>query len=118
MLWPAVGRRITQYFKWRHQAIDIGGKNGIDPIYAAENGVVESAGWGRGGWGNTIIVNHGNGMKTRYSHANKIFVSPGETVQKGQTIALIGSTGRSTGPHVDFRVYITGRTVNPLQYMR
>ncbi|KKU73275.1 MAG: Peptidase M23 [Parcubacteria group bacterium GW2011_GWA2_47_26] len=117
-IWPTVSRRITQYFKWRHAGIDIGGKNGVDPIYASEAGIVEYAGWGRGGWGNTVVIDHGNGTKTRYSHASKIFVAVGTQVSKGQTIALIGSTGRSTGPHVDFRIYINGRSVNPLGYIR
>ncbi len=118
LLWPTSGRRITQYFQWRHQGLDIGGKNGVDPIYASENGVVEYAGWGAGGWGNTVVVDHGGGMKTRYSHASKVLVSRGAVVTKGQVIAMIGSTGRSTGPHIDFRIYINGRSINPLEYLR
>lgn len=117
LLWPVISKRITQYFKWRHAGLDVGDKAG-SPIYASENGVVESAGWGRGGWGNTVVVDHGNGMKTRYSHASKVLVAAGQPVSKGQTIALVGSTGRSTGPHLDFRIYLNGRTVNPLQYLR
>ena len=117
MLWPMISRRVTQYFKWRHAGLDVGDKMG-NPIYAAENGVVEYSGWERGGWGNTVMVNHGNGTKTRYSHASKLLVVAGENVKKGQVIALIGSTGRSTGPHLHFGVYVNGRALNPLQYLR
>ncbi len=118
LLWPVpLSKRITQYFKWSHAGIDIGDKRG-DPIVASESGVVEFAAWGRGGWGNTVVVDHGNGMKTRYSHASKILVGVGQEVAKGQTLALIGSTGRSTGPHLDYRIYVNGRNVNPLQYLR
>lgn len=118
LLWPVpLSKRITQYFKWSHAGVDIGDKTG-DPIVASKDGVVEYAAWGRGGWGNTIVVDHGGGMKTRYSHASKILVGVGQQVAKGQTIALIGSTGRSTGPHLDYRIYINGRNVNPLQYLR
>lgn len=117
MLWPIISRRVTQYFKWRHAGLDVGDKMG-NPIYAAENGAVEYSGWERGGWGNTVMVNHGNGIKTRYAHASKLLVGVGEYVKKGQVIALVGSTGRSTGPHIHFGVYINGRAVNPLQYLR
>lgn len=117
-IWPTVNRYITQYFKWRHTGVDIRGKNSEDPIYAAQDGVVEIAGWGRGGWGNTVLINHGNGLKTRYAHASKVLTQPGAQVKKGQVIALIGSTGRSTGPHLHFGLYINGRPVNPLQYLK
>jgi murein DD-endopeptidase MepM/ murein hydrolase activator NlpD len=117
MIWPTTSRRLTQYFKWNHAGIDIGEPTG-SPLYASDEGIVEYAGWGRGGWGNTILINHGDGRKTRYSHASRILVHVGDFVSKGQTIALSGNTGRSTGPHLDFRIYINGRTVNPLDYVR
>lgn len=117
LLWPVQSKRITQYFKWRHTGLDVGDQRG-NPIYASENGVVETAGWGRGGWGYTVVVNHGNGLKTRYAHASKVLVEAGQEVAKGQVIALVGSTGRSTGPHIHFGVYVNGRAVNPLQYLR
>lgn len=116
LFWPTLSRRITQYFKWRHAGLDIGDKLG-NPIYAAESGVVEYAGWGRGGWGYTVVVNHGNGLKTRYAHASKVLAETGQQVQKGESLALIGSTGRSTGPHLHLSVYLNGRPVNPLQYL-
>ncbi|MDO8505325.1 MAG: M23 family metallopeptidase [bacterium] len=116
-LWPLRSKIITQYFSWRHAGLDVGDKIGA-PIYAVENGVVELAGWGAGGWGNMVLVNHGNGLKTRYAHASKLLVAPGQQVNKGQVIALIGSTGRSTGPHLHLAVYLNGRTINPLQYLK
>jgi murein DD-endopeptidase MepM/ murein hydrolase activator NlpD len=117
MIWPSSCKRITQYYKWNHAGIDIGCPFGV-PIYASDEGIVEYAGWGNGGWGNTIVINHGDGRKTRYSHASKILVTKGEFVAKGQVIMLEGSTGHSTGPHLDFRIYINGQTVNPLSYVR
>lgn len=118
MLWPVPNsRRITQYFRWRHAGMDIGDKSG-NPIVAADHGVVEYSGWGAGGWGYTIVIDHGNGLKTRYAHVSKLLVESGEAIQKGQTLALVGSTGRSTGPHLHFGVYVNGQPVNPLEYLR
>lgn len=116
LFWPTLSRRITQYFKWRHAGLDIGDKFG-NPIYVSDSGVVEYAGWGRGGWGYTVVVNHGNGLKTRYAHASKVLVEAGQQVQKGESVALIGSSGRSTGPHLHLSVYLNGRPINPLQYL-
>jgi LysM repeat protein len=115
--WPAVSHYITQYFGWRHTGLDIGDKTG-DPIYAAEDGLVEASGWNKGGYGNYIIINHGGGYKTLYGHASKLLVSAGDTVSRGQVIGLIGSTGRSTGPHLHFEVRVNGSRVNPLGYIR
>ncbi|MBI2551747.1 M23 family metallopeptidase [Candidatus Uhrbacteria bacterium] len=118
LTWPVpTSRRITQYYSWRHAGLDIGDRTG-NPIVAAETGVVEYAGWGRGGWGNTVVIDNGGGMKTRYAHASKILVEPGQAVSRGETIALVGSTGRSTGPHLHLTVYINGRVINPLQYLK
>lgn len=117
MLWPTVSHRITQYFRWRHQGIDIALPTG-NPIYAAESGVVEAAGWNRGGYGYQIVINHGNNLKTRYAHNSRNFVKIGESVRKGDVIALIGSTGRSTGPHLHFEVIVGGVRVNPFMYVR
>jgi murein DD-endopeptidase MepM/ murein hydrolase activator NlpD len=118
MLWPTEGSRITQYFSWQHNGLDIANKIGT-PLYAADDGVVEiSQGGYNGGYGNTILLNHGGGKKTRYGHASKLLVKKGETVEKGQVIALMGSTGRSTGPHLHFEVVINGRRYNPLNYIK
>ena len=116
MHWPTVGHRITQYYSWRHTAIDIANKIGT-PIYAADAGVIEVAGWGTG-YGNQIVINHGGGKKTRYAHLSKFYVKKGQKVSKGETIAAMGSTGWSTGPHVHFEVIINGRKYNPLNYVR
>jgi murein DD-endopeptidase MepM/ murein hydrolase activator NlpD len=116
MSWPTLGARITQYYQWSHHAIDIANKIGT-PIYAADSGIVEVIGWGSG-YGNQIIIDHGGGKKTRYAHLSKFYVSKGEKVSKGETIAAMGSTGRSTGPHLHFEVMINGTKYNPLNYVR
>lgn len=115
--WPTVRRRITQYFTWRHGGIDVGDAKGT-PIYAAEGGVVETAGWNRGGYGYYIIIDHGGGLKTLYAHSSKLRVTVGDRVERGQLIADIGSTGRSTGPHLHLEVRVGGRRQNPLNYTR
>lgn len=116
MAWPTVGYRITQYFSWRHFAIDVANKIGT-PIYAADSGKVEVSGWGRG-YGNQVLLDHGGGKKTRYAHMSKILVRVGQRVDKGQVIGLMGSTGWSTGSHVHFEVIINGGKYNPLNYVR
>ena len=117
LLWPTSAKRITQYYWWRHAAIDIGAPTGT-PIYAAESGTVEVAGWSTGGYGNYIIINHGNGMKTLYAHSSKLYVHKGEKVSRGQTIMAMGSTGWSTGPHLHFEVRVNGYKQNPLSYIK
>lgn len=114
--WPTSGYRITQYYHWGHHGLDIGLPTG-NPIYAAESGVVTRAGW-FSGYGNCVDINHGNGMVTRYGHASKIYVQVGQRVSRGQTVAAIGSTGWSTGPHLHFEVMINGVKYNPLSYIR
>lgn len=113
---PTDGLGINQYFSWRHPGIDISKKGGLN-VYAAENGRVESVGW-TGGYGNTIIINHGSGMKTLYGHLSRFLVKDGESVSRGQHIAVMGSTGWSTGVHLHFEVWINGRKVNPLSYIK
>jgi len=116
MNWPTVGHRISQYYSWRHHAVDIANKIGT-PLYAADAGVVELAGWGTG-YGNQIVIDHGGGKKTRYAHASKFYVAKGEKVAKGQIIAAMGSTGWSTGSHIHFEVIINGIKYNPLNYIK
>ena len=96
--------------------MDIAAKTGT-AIYAADAGTVESVGWGTG-YGNQIVINHGGGKKTRYAHLSKFYAKKGDIVSKGQTIAAMGSTGWSTGPHLHFEVIINGRKYNPLNYIR
>lgn len=98
-----------------HKGLDFAGKKGSEVI-AVGDGVVSWAGK-RTGYGNLIEVNHGNGYSTRYGHNQSHLVEVGEKVIKGQQIALMGSTGRSTGPHVHFEVLHNGKTVNPSKYI-
>lgn len=99
-----------------HGGIDFTtGSAGAD-IKTVAGGVVTWSG-PRSGYGLMVEVNHGNGYATRYAHAEKLFVEVGEVVKKGQNIALVGSTGRSTGPHVHFEVYKNGRVVDPAAYI-
>ena len=115
--WPTTAKRITQYFLgWRHSGIDIGVKTG-QPIYAAEDGIITTAGWNSGGYGYYIIIDHGNGFSTLYGHNSDLYVKKGERVKKGDVIAASGSTGRSTGPHLHFEVRVSGDRVNPLDYL-
>jgi murein DD-endopeptidase MepM/ murein hydrolase activator NlpD len=116
MNWPTVGYRITQYYSWRHTAVDIANKTGT-PIYAADSGTIEYAGWGTG-YGNQIVINHGGGKKTRYAHLSKFYISKGQEVTKGQAIGAMGSTGWSTGPHLHFEVIINNVKYNPLNYIK
>jgi murein DD-endopeptidase MepM/ murein hydrolase activator NlpD len=116
LLWPVNSNRITQYYHWRHSGLDIGDKTG-SPIYAAESGKIERAGWSRG-YGYNVVINHGNGLKTLYAHASQLLVKTGDTVSRGETIALIGSTGWSTGPHLHLEVRINESRKNPLNYIR
>lgn len=113
-VWPAPSRKIYQYFKWRHQGIDIDGDAGT-PYYAAAAGKVVFAGW-RNGYGKTVIIDHGGGLETLYAHAANIFVTQGQSVAKGQTIASCGLTGRTTGYHLHFEVHKNGSKINPLSY--
>ncbi|HVM90362.1 MAG TPA: M23 family metallopeptidase [Verrucomicrobiae bacterium] len=116
-LWPSDLHVINQYYGWQHTGVDIDGDY-TNPIYAAADGVVEEAGWNAGGYGLMVLIDHGNGNKTRYGHASKLFVKTGDTVKRGQVIGMIGTTGRSTGTHLHFEVYINNKRVNPLAYIK
>jgi murein DD-endopeptidase MepM/ murein hydrolase activator NlpD len=98
-----------------HAGMDIDGEKG-DPIVAPGNGVIIKAGW-QGGYGYMIEIDHGNGLTTRYGHLSKIEVEIGESVQRGQLIGLIGSTGRSTGPHLHYELRINDKPVNPRLFL-
>ncbi|MDP1709733.1 MAG: M23 family metallopeptidase [Candidatus Komeilibacteria bacterium] len=115
--WPTISRRISQYYRgWRHTGLDIAAPTG-QPVYASDEGVVITAGWNSGGYGLYIIIDHGNGIQTLYGHNSKINVQRGDRVNKGQVIGQVGSTGRSTGPHVHYEVRVNGNRVNPLEYL-
>lgn len=117
LLWPTSGHVITQYYGWKHTGLDIDGDY-TSPIYAAADGIVEKAGWNSGGYGLMILIDHPNGMKTRYGHSSKMFVKAGDPVKRGQVIAMVGTTGRSTGTHLHFEVYVNNARTNPLGYIR
>ncbi|MGB3805980.1 MAG: M23 family metallopeptidase [Erythrobacter sp.] len=122
---PAVDHRITSRYGFRsdpfngrgamHNGIDFKGKTG-SPIYAAASGRVTFAGR-RGGYGKTVEVSHGNGMMTRYAHLSRIDVRRGDSLSGGDVLGGLGSTGRSTGPHLHFEVRINGRAVNPRPFL-
>ncbi len=117
LLWPTSGHVITQYYGWRHTGVDIDGDYS-SPIYASHDGTVTEAGWNSGGYGIQIVVQGSGGVMTRYAHASKLFVKDGDAVKKGDVIAMVGTTGRSTGTHIHYEVYIGGKRVNPLAYIR
>jgi murein DD-endopeptidase MepM/ murein hydrolase activator NlpD len=116
---PARGK-ITSRFgsRWgrMHQGIDIAAPTGQN-IYAAKGGKVVFSGW-RGNYGKLVIIDHGDGLSTYYGHNSRNLVSKGDRVDKGEVIAKVGSTGRSTGPHVHFEVRINGQPVNPLKWTK
>jgi murein DD-endopeptidase MepM/ murein hydrolase activator NlpD len=124
-IWPVVGKlesglggrrnpfggRRYEY----HEGQDIDAAYGT-PVQVAATGKVTIAGWQRG-YGNVVYVDHGNGLSTRYGHLSKIEVRVGDPVTRGQNIGLVGSTGRSTGPHLHYEVRINNQPVNPKQYL-
>ena len=117
--WPMSGK-ITSPYGTRssgfHSGIDIGGKIGRG-VYAAAGGKVVLSSWYYA-YGNCILIDHGNGMKTRYAHLSAYKVKVGDTVERGQLIGLCGNTGRSTGPHLHFEVIVNGSTKNPINYLK
>jgi len=116
MFWPSAYHKINQYFRgWLHTGLDIDCNYGM-AIYAAKSGVVTQSGWARG-YGNSVTINHGDGISTLYGHHQKNLVRVGQRVDKGQAVGMCGSTGRSTGTHVHFEVRIGGTKVNPLKYL-
>jgi murein DD-endopeptidase MepM/ murein hydrolase activator NlpD len=110
------GNRLHPILKsWiYHTGVDIGASSGKN-ILAAASGTVIMAGW-YGGYGNCVMIDHGGGIVTLYGHASALNVSKGQTVSQGQVIAYVGSTGRSTGPHLHFEVRVNGQYVNPMSY--
>jgi len=94
-----------------HAGMDIDGERG-DIVVAPGNGIVSEAGY-KGGYGNMIEIDHGNGLSTRYGHLSKIEVEVGATINRNEMIGLVGSTGRSTGPHLHYELRVNGRPVNP-----
>lgn len=114
--WPTVGV-ITQYFAFYHNGLDIA-SNSSPSINAADSGRVVSVLYQNHDYGFHVIIDHGNGYRTLYGHMSRIDVSEGQNVSRGQHIGYMGSTGRSTGPHLHFTVYLNGNAVNPLGLLR
>lgn len=115
-VWPTPSRRITQYYWVNHKAIDVGGSSN-DTIVATKAGRVEFSGWSSNGYGNNVLINHGNGIKTRYAHLSQLWIETGDQVEQGEALGKKGTTGRSTGVHLHFEIIINGVKVNPLSYL-
>lgn len=125
-IWPTNHQKITSTFGYRrdpftnalsfHTGLDIGAYYN-DPVYAAADGTISYTGYDRI-YGNQITINHSNGVITRYMHLNKILTQSGENVEKGQKIGLVGSTGRSTGPHLHYEIVKNGERQNPLDFIQ
>jgi murein DD-endopeptidase MepM/ murein hydrolase activator NlpD len=115
-VWPAFGR-ITQPFRSYHPGVDIANHDG-GPIVAADSGTVVTAGWTNSGYGNHIIIDHGNGYRTLYGHLSVISVVVGQRVSRGSTIGQMGSTGRSTGTHLHFEIRTSGGNKDPLSFLK
>jgi biotin carboxyl carrier protein len=98
-----------------HEGIDVSAPMG-SPIEAPAAGVVTDAGW-ENGYGNTITINHGFGIVTKFAHASKLLVKTGQRVSRGQRIALVGNSGLATGPHLHYEVHVNGKPVNPLKFV-
>ena len=123
-IWPVEGV-LTSPFGYRHSpfghqwkmhtGLDIGAGWG-SPILATNDGLVSFAGWDQG-HGNTVEIDHGHGVTTRYCHASRLLVDAGDLVATGDVIALVGSTGMSTGPHLHYEILVDGEKVDPLPYL-
>lgn len=118
-IWPTVTRTLSGY-DWKpgfHHGIDIGGPEG-NPVYATDSGVVVYAGWSEYGFGNLVVLDHGNGWQSAYAHLHVVGVNCGQSVALGTVIGTVGNTGNSTGPHLHFelRSEIFGK-VNPWDYL-
>lgn len=123
-VWPAKGWLTSRYGyrtspftakKQFHAGIDIAGARGTDIIAPADGKVVFSG--KRGPLGKSLIIDHGHGVRTQYGHSDELLVKRGEKVQRGQVIAKLGNSGRSTGPHLHYVVEVGGKTRNPLDYI-
>jgi murein DD-endopeptidase MepM/ murein hydrolase activator NlpD len=115
-VWPT-GGTITQRFSWYHPGLDIANPS-APSVIAADSGRVVYAGWDSSGYGNMVLIDHGNGFKTRYGHLSQIMVISGQTIARGQAVGRMGSTGHSTGTHLHFEIYLNGVRLNPLSYLK
>ena len=125
-LYPVDTPYRSSSFGWRkdpflgirafHKGLDFSAVTG-EPIMATASGIVTEAGYERD-YGKYIKINHGDGLETRYAHASKLLVSKGDVVRREQVIALVGNTGRSTGPHLHYEIRLNGRALDPKQYLK
>jgi murein DD-endopeptidase MepM/ murein hydrolase activator NlpD len=115
-VWPGFGR-LTQPYRWYHRGIDIANHDG-GAILAADSGKVVVAGWTNVGYGNHVILDHGNGYQTLYGHLSSISVATGQSVSRGAVIGQMGSTGRSTGTHLHFEIRMASGNVDPTGYLK
>lgn len=114
--WPTHGT-ITQKFYWYHPGIDVA-NNASPDVLAADSGKVIFSGWDNTGYGNMVLIDHGNGYKTRYGHMQRLYVVVGQTVKRGAALGKMGSTGHSTGTHLHFEIYKGATRINPLSVLR
>jgi murein DD-endopeptidase MepM/ murein hydrolase activator NlpD len=118
LVWPASGPINSPFgMRWgrMHEGIDIGAKDG-SPVGAAAPGTITHAGW-EGAYGNLVVVDHGGGVSTAYAHLSAITVADKQSVQQGEQLGNVGSTGHSTGPHLHFEVRLGGDQHDPLRYL-
>lgn len=125
-IWPTLSKKISSRYGYRkdpfnrraafHAGMDIPG-NSSDPIYSTADGVVTNAEYDKS-FGYNITIKHASGVSTHYAHMKKLLVESGQTVKQGETIGLLGSTGRSTGPHLHFEVLKKGVTIDPMPYLQ
>lgn len=117
-IWPTHSVGISQYFAWYHPGVDLPNPS-APAIVASDGGTVIVAGWPDNyGYGNRVVVDHGNGYQTLYAHMSNIYVSVGQKVSRGQTLGQMGSTGRSTGTHLHFEIRYKGKALNPLSILK
>lgn len=111
--WPSASRVLSGNDFWSgHLGIDIAAFTG-DPVYASDSGVIVFAGWSTGGYGNMVMIDHGNGYQTVYGHLSSVGVGCGQSVYQGTYIGAAGSTGNSTGSHIHFEIRLWGQFINP-----
>lgn len=115
-IWPTSGRQTQPYRSW-HKGLDIANHDG-GPILAADSGTVVTTGWDPSGYGNKVIINHGNGYLTLYAHMSRIDVVTGQRVKRGDRLGMMGSTGRSTGTHLHFEIRTAKGNVDPLTQLK
>lgn len=124
--WPVADATVTDRFGWRrhpfgggsnyHEGLDLAQEEGA-PVTATAAGTVTHAGWGEGGLGNTVKIDHGYGFTTVYAHLSSIAVQAGQEVTRGAVIGSVGSTGVSTGPHLHYEVHMNGQPVDPTEFL-